>query len=64
MTGESVEELLQHAHDILADYLEDLQEEQLPFPVPQLKCPVKDKGFVAMKTIQVSLPQESTLSVT
>ena len=64
MTGESVEELLQCAHDIIADYLEDLQEDKLPFPIPQLKCPVKDEGFVAMKTIQVARPQDLTPSFT
>ena len=64
VTGESVEELLRHAHDIIADHLEDLQADKLPFLIPQFKCPVKDEGFVAVKAIQVALPQDSTPSVT
>lgn len=55
-TGDSVEALLQSAGDIIADYLEDLQEDKLPFPQPLPKLPVKDEGFVSMKTVEVLLP--------
>lgn len=54
-TGDSVEALLQSVQDIIADYLE-LQEDNLPFPQPVPKLPVKDNGFVTMETVEVLLP--------
>ncbi|DBA87228.1 TPA: hypothetical protein ACH3X1_004294 [Trebouxia sp. C0004] len=44
-TGDSVEDLLQSVQEIIAGYLEDLQEDSLPFPKPQYRNPVKDEGF-------------------
>ena len=58
-----MEALLQSAQDIIADYLEDLEEDKLPFPQDKLpfpqplpKLPLKDEGFVTMETVGVLLP--------
>lgn len=55
-TGGSVEDLLQSVQEMIADYLEDLQEDKLPFPKPQYKHPAKDEGFVSMQEVTVHLP--------
>ncbi len=41
---------------MIEDYLRDLQKENLPFPTPLDKSPVKDEGFVSMEVVEVLLP--------
>lgn len=55
VTAETVGDLLQTAHDIIVDYLEDLQADKLPFPVPLHKSPSKDENFVSMEVVEVLL---------
>jgi len=55
-TGASLKQLLQSVQEMIEDYLRDLQKENLPFPTPLDKSPVKDEGFVSMEVVEVLLP--------
>ena len=55
-TADSVEALLESVKDLIEDYLDDLQEDKLPFPKPALEFPVKDEAFVCIQYVEVLLP--------